>query len=151
MKDSISHTRLLTLHPNVMNDFKKFIEDAENSLNITLRITQAKRTMAEQQSLYDQGRIKPGHIVTNAKPGASFHNYGLAVDLVRLNSGKADWNYNMAQLLPFAEKVGISWGGNWKKFKDYPHFEKNFGNNWKYYYAKYKNKDFIGTSDYVIL
>lgn len=151
MKDSISHTRLLTLHPNVMSDFKKFIEDAENNLNITLRVTQAKRTMAEQQALYDQGRTKPGHIVTNAKPGASFHNYGLAVDLVRLNSGKADWNYNMAQLLPYAEKFGISWGGNWKRFKDYPHFEKNFGNNWKYYYAKYKNKDFIGTSDYVIL
>lgn len=36
--------------------------------------------MEEQASLYAQGRDKPGLVVTNAKPGLSFHNYGLATD-----------------------------------------------------------------------
>jgi hypothetical protein len=38
------------------------------------------RSMEEQTKLYDQGRKTPGAIVTNARAGSSFHNYGLATD-----------------------------------------------------------------------
>lgn len=152
MRDNkISQIRLGTLHPKVRTDFKQFIEDAEEGLNITLRISQALRTMEEQQSLYDLGRTKSGSIVTNAKPGSSYHNYGLAVDLVVMVDGKLDWNYDMGKLVTYAIKHGIAWGGNWKKFKDKPHFEKTFGINWKDMLSKYQKKDFITGTKYINL
>ena len=41
------------------------------------------RSPDEQAKLYAQGRTEPGVIVTYAKPGLSFHNYGIA----------SDWDY----------------------------------------------------------
>lgn len=40
------------------------------------------RSFEEQLALFAQGRTKPGRIVTKAKPGESYHNYGLAFDWV---------------------------------------------------------------------
>jgi hypothetical protein len=149
MRDLISEQRLETLHPKVREDFRHFIEDAENTLNITLRITQGLRTFAEQQVLYDMGRTKPGKIVTMAKPGSSYHQYGLAVDLVEIIGKEVDWGYDMAKLVPFAAKYGIAWGGSFTKFQDKPHFEKTFGLNWRDLLVKYKDKKFIPVTEYV--
>ena len=41
------------------------------------------RSFSEQATLYFAGRTMPGPVVTNAPPGYSCHNYGLAIDLVR--------------------------------------------------------------------
>src|SRR6185295_14730245 len=123
MKDKVSIDRVNGLHPKVRDDFFNFITEAENALNITIRVTQGMRTFEEQQALYDMGRTKPGKMVTKAKPGSSYHQYGLAVDLVELVNGGVDWNYDMSRLLHYAIKHGIQWGGNWAStFKDYPHF-----------------------------
>jgi hypothetical protein len=72
-----------------------------------------RRTMEEQAALYAKGRTTSGKIVTKAKPGESYHNYGLAFDWVPLKqSGKnadlwiADWNNETAFRL--GEHVGIS-------------------------------------------
>jgi hypothetical protein len=151
MRDAISHVRLLTLHPRVKDEFKAFIEEAEEGLNIKLRITSALRTFQEQQRLYAQGRTTPGKIVTKAKPGSSYHNYGLAVDLVRMDGTKADWTFDMGKLQPYASKYGIIWGGSWKKFKDPPHFEKTFGLTWRNLLAKHNAKDFLKGSTYVTI
>jgi peptidoglycan L-alanyl-D-glutamate endopeptidase CwlK len=69
--------------------------------------------MEEQAALYAKGRTVSGKIVTKAKPGESYHNYGLAFDWVPLKqSGKnadlwiADWNNETAFRL--GEHVGIS-------------------------------------------
>jgi peptidoglycan L-alanyl-D-glutamate endopeptidase CwlK len=43
-----------------------------------------RRTMEEQAALYAKGRTIIGKIVTKAKPGESYHNYGLAFDWVPL-------------------------------------------------------------------
>ena len=48
----------------------------------TLRITSDFRSVAEQEELFAQGRDVEGHIVTQALPGKSIHNYGFAVDVV---------------------------------------------------------------------
>ena len=151
MKDAISIQRVEELHPKVREDFKNFITYAENALNITIRVTQGLRTFKEQQDLYDMGRTKPGKIVTKAKAGSSYHQYGLAVDLVELiHDGKdVDWNYDMGKLVPYAAKYGIDWGGNWIGFKDYPHFEKHFGINWRDLLVKHNAKDFIEGTSYV--
>lgn len=151
MKDKISILRLEYLHPKVRLDFSNFIEEAENKLNIVLRISQGLRTMDEQQALYNIGRKISGPIVTNAKAGSSYHNYGLAVDLVVLVNDKIDWNYDMGKLLPYSIKQQITWGGSWRKFKDKPHFEKTFGINWRDMLAKYQKKDFITGTKYITL
>ena len=152
MKDPISILRVKELHPKVVDDFTNFITDAENALGITIRITQGMRSFAEQQALYDQGRTKPGKIVTKAKPGSSYHQYGLAVDLVELINGGADWNYDMGKLLPFAVKYGIQWGGNFPgTFKDFPHFEKHFGIHWSVLLKEYEDKNFIPGTNFVLI
>jgi len=129
MKDTISIERLNRLHPKARDTFRAFIEEAEAELGIALRITTGYRTIAEQDVLYAQGRTTVGDIVTNAKGGQSFHNYGLAVDLCRLSDDlkHVQWSFDMAQLKPIAAKHGIEWGGDWKHFKDYPHFELRLG------------------------
>ncbi len=38
------------------------------------------RSFEEQGQLFAKGRTAPGPIVTRAKPGMSYHNYGLATD-----------------------------------------------------------------------
>jgi peptidoglycan L-alanyl-D-glutamate endopeptidase CwlK len=72
--------------------------------------------------------------VTNAKPGYSNHNYGIAVDMGVFKDGKyldglkpaeAQAFHNKAAVI--AEKYNIEWGGSWKSFKDYPHFEYRTG------------------------
>lgn len=150
MKDTISIPRVKALHPKVVDDFKNFITDAEQSLGIIIRVTQGLRTFEEQQVLYDMGRTKAGKIVTMAKPGSSYHQYGLAIDCAELINGNGiDWNYDMEKLVPFAHKYGIIWGGSFLKFQDKPHFEKALGYNWRDLLAKYNAGDFIAGTHYV--
>ena len=87
------------------------------------------RTTEEQNALYAQGRTTPGKIVTNAKGGTSYHNFGLAIDLAEMinNDTQVDWTYDMSKLKPIAEKYNIEWGGDWVHIKDRPHFELRFG------------------------
>ena len=97
--------------------------------DVDVLITNTLRTMAEQQALYDQGRNKPGKIVTWAKPGSSAHNYGLAFDFVPLRNGKPVWGTKGADLAlwtrcgQLGEQLGLEWGGRWAKKPDMPHFQ----------------------------
>ena len=98
---------------------------------IPILVTQGLRTWKEQDKLYAKGRTVPPigkkHRVTNAKGGSSFHNFGLAFDIVVLNSaGKPDWdtsNPAWKRAGQIGKSVEIEWGGGWKKFKDLPHFQ----------------------------
>ena len=150
MRDSFSEQRIAKLHPKVRAIFTKFIDDAESGLDITLRVAQGLRTIDEQNELYAQGRTKPGKKVTNAKGGSSYHNYGLAIDVLRMNGKEADWNYDTAKLLPYMP-AGMVWGGNFKTIKDKPHFEFTFGINWRTLLAKYNKKEFIPGTQYVFI
>jgi peptidoglycan L-alanyl-D-glutamate endopeptidase CwlK len=49
-----------------------------------------RRTMEEQTALYSLGRSAPGRIVTKAKAGESYHNYGLAFDWAPLKPAPKD-------------------------------------------------------------
>lgn len=152
MKDeSISLPRVQALHPKYRDSAQSFIEDAENTLNITLRVSEGFRTFAQQSAMYAQGRTTPGNIVTFSPGGTSYHNYGLAIDLVIVNGdGSIDWTYNYNLLVPFAEKYGMTCGINFPiGKKDTDHFENTYGYNWRYLLHKYQSGDFITGTNFV--
>jgi peptidoglycan L-alanyl-D-glutamate endopeptidase CwlK len=83
------------------------------------------RSFEEQDKIYAQGRTAPGKIVTNAPPGFSWHNYGIAADITfKDEKGKFVWRdsdrWDMLGIL--GKRVGLEWGGDWKK-PDRPHFQ----------------------------
>lgn len=93
---------------------------------IIIRLTSGRRTIQQQNMLYAQGRTMPGRIVTNAKGGASPHNFGLAFDVVPIKDGKPDWNAPLAvwdRIGELGKSLGLTWGGDFKTLKDRPHFE----------------------------
>lgn len=102
-----------------------------------IRITSEVRTLAEQAVLYAQGRTTPGKIVTHAKPGESWHNWGCAFDVVFV---KEVWSGPWDLAGTVGKGLGLEWGGDWPgKKKDRPHFQ---------YTGGYGLKDFqAGTID----
>lgn len=91
-------------------------------------MTDGFRSFKEQDELYARGRTKPGKIVTNAKGGQSKHNHGLAFDIAFKNKyGAVIWDVGLlTKAGKIGKKLGLTWGGDWKSFRDYPHFELNF-------------------------
>ena len=111
--------------------FKPLIVDLLAKLavdGITCIVTSGRRTIAEQDKLYAQGRTTAGDIVTKAKGGQSPHNFGLAADLCPLNPVDKSlwWNapddiWNVIHTL--AEEGNMLESGYDWKFKDKPHVE----------------------------
>lgn len=61
--------------------------------------------------MYNQGKKTTGDIVTNAKAGKSYHNYGLAIDVCEIKEGKANLSLDMyKKVAPYAKKEGFTWG-----------------------------------------
>ncbi|MFC5734549.1 M15 family metallopeptidase [Cytobacillus gottheilii] len=125
------------LHPTVSLKKDELVSLAADK-GIQVVITADFRSYEEQNRLYEQGRSTSGNIVTNAKGGESYHNYGLAIDFALMTidgqvvwdmeydgngNGTPDWD----EVVSIAKDLGFSWGGDWRNFKDYPHFQMNFG------------------------
>lgn len=126
--DFHSDRRIAKLHPNIRAKAKEFIIRAKKELGIKLRVTSSLRTFDEQEKLYNKGRTEKGKIVTNAKAGESYHNYGLAIDVVEIKDGKALWdNPNWDKIAELGKSIGFEWGGDWRGFTDKPHFQYSFG------------------------
>ena len=130
--DAVSDKRIQSLHPAIRMQATDFIKEANvGSSGTLIRIAQGFRTYAEQDGLYAQSRTAPGPKVTNAKGGESNHNFGLAFDIVGITGGKMDYNLNWESLSKSGKANNFDWGGDWKSFKDKPHFENMFGNSLK--------------------
>lgn len=133
-----SAARLSGLHPAVLAAATTLIERSYAG-GVPILITQGLRTIVEQDALYAQGRTRPGAIVTNARGGYSYHNYGLAVDFALLlpNGSSVSWDMNRdgnqngtrdwLEVVQHAKAIGFEWGGDWTSFKDYPHLQMSFG------------------------
>lgn len=133
-----SAARLSGLHPAVLAAASALIERSY-ACGVPILITQGLRTMEEQNALYAQGRTSPGAIVTNARGGESYHNYGLAVDFALLlpNGSSVSWDMtrdgdqdgtpDWREVVQQAKAIGFEWGGDWTSFKDYPHLQMSFG------------------------
>ena len=156
--DKPTKQRITKLHPSVRDEVIKIIEECDIELTgkAKIRITDGFRTIEEQNLLYAKGRTAPGKKVTNAKGGQSIHNYGFAVDICLIKNKKVaswdtkkDWDNDKVadwyECVKIFAKHGWEWGGNWKTFKDMPHFEKR---NFTWQKLSKLNKDKQG---YVIL
>lgn len=141
--DRYTEARLQNLHPAIRQDARNFIAEAEK-FGFYLRITRDGhlRSFDEQAELYAKGRTSPGKIVTNAEPGQSYHNYGLALDVVEIKNGKPLWkNEHWGKIAQLAEKYGFQWGAAWN---DKPHFQKTFGYHWRDLLAKHNEGEVNG-------
>jgi peptidoglycan L-alanyl-D-glutamate endopeptidase CwlK len=89
------------------------------------KIISGTRTYAEQNVLYKQGRFgNSGPVVTNARGGYSWHNFGLAWDIGLFKGGTyLTDGAPYAAASPVAKVPGLEWGGDWKNFKDVPHYQ----------------------------
>ena len=117
------------LLPPVKERVEKFLNSAK-AAGIDLLITSTYRDNASQNVLYEQGRTTPGKKVTNAKAGQSWHNYRCAVDVVPIVAGKPRWDVKdevWQQVGALGKAAGLEWAGDWKKFKEYPHFQYTGG------------------------
>jgi len=127
------------LHPVVAENEKLLVRKAVRR-GIEIVITQGYRSSEEQDALFNQGRSSAGNIVTNARGGESYHNYGLAIDFALRTpegdvvwdmerddngNGEADW----MEIVDLAKELGFTWGGDWANFPDYPHLQMDFGLN----------------------
>lgn len=130
----LSEQRLGQVHPVLATRARSLIDLCAHA-GVTLMVTQGLRTWEEQDALYAKGRTVPPigkqYVVTMAKGGQSFHNFGLAIDVVVLDSaGKSDWDAThpgWALAGQLGGSVGLEWGGSWKTFKDLPHFQYTGG------------------------
>ena len=132
-----SLNRLEGVHPKLQTLIKLGITNSPHDF----MIVQGLRTAAYQNELYQQGRTKPGPKVTNCDGYNSKSNhqaksdgYGHAIDFAIYDPtlpDKIDWDNNKKykevadHLKKVAKENGINivWGGDWIKFKDYPHIE----------------------------
>jgi peptidoglycan L-alanyl-D-glutamate endopeptidase CwlK len=135
----VSVRRLALVHPKL--SFLMGQLDAQ--MSEPLGITQGLRISAEQHALFAQGRMSLEDVnalraavqwapilavdnkkVTNAPPGYSWHEFGMAVDVVPFESGGlADWNEThpvWQEILTKGQALGLKSGISWK---DEPHFQ----------------------------
>ncbi len=178
MIDKITMDRINLLHPKHVPEVKDlYVNKIVPALTgrAICRFAYTLRSFSEQADMFAQGRTKlfdaKGNrlgIVTKAKPGQSYHNFGLGIDIVLIKDtnadgrpdaaswetnvdfdkdGKADW----MEVVDIFKKAGWAWGGDFKSIKDAPHFEKTFGLHWKELLKRYNNKQFIPGTNYVII
>ena len=113
---------------------------------------------AIQYELTSRGTIEEeDDIATNAWAGQSYHNWGLAVDLILIRFGDPLWldlrdgtmptqeYYALTGLSRLAAACSLEWGGTWTSFLDIPHFQDTVYNipPKEYHYDNNMNFHFI--------
>jgi peptidoglycan L-alanyl-D-glutamate endopeptidase CwlK len=112
-----SIARLKGVHP----DLVKVVERAIEISTIDFTVLEGLRSPERQRALVDTGASQ----TLNSR-----HITGHAVDLGAWVDDQVDWSWPLYNKIATAMKeaakqlnVKIVWGGDWKSFKDGPHFE----------------------------
>lgn len=88
---------------------------------IWVLLTQGYRSWAAQAWDYASGRYRPGPIITNAKPGWSFHQFKVAFDFVPADGNGGihyEDNNRYQQAITIAKTLG------WESGQDFPSPDK---------------------------
>ncbi len=112
-----SKKRLKGVHP----DLVKVVERAIKITNCDFTVLEGLRSLERQRKLVTKGASKTMN---------SRHLTGHAVDLGAWVDGKVSWDWSYYHRISDAMKmaareldVDLEWGGDWKSFKDGPHFQ----------------------------
>lgn len=115
--------RMQGVNPKLQEIAKKAIE--LTTIDFGIPQFGGLRSAGDQLYLYQSGKSKADGI--NKK---SYHQSGNALDVFAYVNGKASWDelhlaMVAAAMLQAASELGyaIEWGGLWKSFKDFPHFQ----------------------------
>lgn len=107
------------VHP----DLVKVVRLAIKKTSVDFMVTEGLRTVARQKKLVAAGASQTMN---------SRHITGHAVDLAAWVAGEVRWDWPLFHKIAAAMKeaakelgVPIVWGGDWRSFKDGPHFELN--------------------------
>ena len=113
-----SRERLKGVHP----DLVLVVGRAIQLTDVDFTVLEGVRTKARQKVLFDRGASK----TLNSK-----HLTGDAVDLGAYIDGEVRWDWPLYRKIAKAMKqaaaelkIPIEWGGDWKTFKDGPHFQR---------------------------
>ncbi len=141
-EDLVSDYKLSRVCPDLADKWRKVRADLWDTFDRQIFVIDGMRNYLEQDADFAKGRVKLNgiwhivdahQVVTRAKGGQSFHNFGLAVDsgwmggdpyLEKLPKAQADqlWEaYGKA-----VKEEGLTWGGDFGK-PDLDHCELNFG------------------------
>lgn len=114
---SRSRNRLDGVHP----DLVAVVERAITITDVDFTVLEGLRTKVRQRELVEAGASRTMN---------SRHLTGHAVDLGALVKGKVRWDWPLYYRIAAAMKTAaaeletpIEWGGDWKRFKDGPHFQ----------------------------
>lgn len=140
--DPVSEKRLAQVYKDLSLRWQAVRLVMWETHQLQLRITSGFRSYQSQLDLYSQGRKKgpsgqwyvaeKKKLVTNAKPGESYHNFGLAIDscfmgddpfLEKRKDGSDLWQ----EYGRMCKEVELIWGGDWQSFPDRPHCEMTYG------------------------
>lgn len=112
-----SKLRLKGVHP----DLVKVVEHAIDISTVDFTVLEGLRTPERQKLLRDSGASQ----TLNSR-----HITGHAVDIGAFIDGEVRWDWPLYHKIAAAMKqaakelnVAIVWGGDWRSFKDGPHFE----------------------------
>lgn len=99
----------------------KLMKEAIKESPYDFMITEGLRSMERQQELFKQGK---------SKTLKSYHLAGNAVDIALIVNKEVNWDFALyrevaSHIKKIAKEQGIkiTWGGDWKNFKDGPHFQ----------------------------
>ncbi|MBD9417675.1 M15 family metallopeptidase [Achromobacter sp. ACM04] len=118
-----SLTRLVGVHPDLVAVVKLAIQRTA----VDFTVVEGVRTVAQQREYVERGASK----TMNSYHLPQADGLGHAVDLAPLVGGAIPWNdwqafADLASVLKAcAAELGVpvEWGGDWKSFKDGPHFQ----------------------------
>lgn len=119
-------TKSLELLEGVHPDLRKIVLQCAAKSKIDFIVTEGKRTLARQKELVSQGASK----TMKSRHLPSADGKSRACDLAVKISGKVRWDWPLysslaREMKTAAVQVGIplEWGGDWKSFKDGPHYQ----------------------------
>jgi peptidoglycan L-alanyl-D-glutamate endopeptidase CwlK len=105
------------VHPDLVRVVKRAISIS----SIDFTVIEGRRSVARQKELFAKGA---------SKTMRSRHIHGFAVDIAPYVGGSIRWDWPLFDPIEEAmkkaarlENVPITWGGDWKSFKDGPHWE----------------------------
>lgn len=107
------------LHPYFRDQINQLIKTCRKK-GIELAVVESFRSSSKQDEYKAMGQK-----YTRSKGGRSKHQYGLAIDVVPVVNGQAQW-HNKAlwkKIGVVGEQLGLRWGGRWRHLYDPGHFE----------------------------